>query len=54
MAALTLKRRLPRLDVSVVRSPDLSIIGVGEGTTLHSWGWSPWVLDGDVELGIAR
>jgi tryptophan halogenase len=34
MAALTLKRRLPNLDVSIVRSPDLGIIGVGEGTTL--------------------
>ena len=34
MAALTLKRRLPHLDVSVVRSPDVGIIGVGEGTTL--------------------
>ena len=34
MAALTLKRRLPHLEVSIVRSPDLGIIGVGEGTTL--------------------
>lgn len=34
MAALTLKRRLPQLDVRVVRSPDIGIIGVGEGTTL--------------------
>jgi tryptophan halogenase len=34
MAALTLKRKLPDLDVQVVRSPDLGIIGVGEGTTV--------------------
>lgn len=34
MAALTLKRRLPQLNVHVVRSPDIGIIGVGEGTTL--------------------
>jgi len=33
MAALTLKRKLPNLEVRVVRSPDLGIIGVGEGTT---------------------
>ena len=33
MAAVTLKRRLPHLDVRVVRSPDIGIIGVGEGTT---------------------
>ena len=33
MAALTLKRKLPHLDVRVVRSPDIGIIGVGEGTT---------------------
>ncbi|HYE33475.1 MAG TPA: tryptophan halogenase family protein [Methylomirabilota bacterium] len=34
MAALTLKRKLPQLEVTVVRSPDLGIIGVGEGTTV--------------------
>jgi tryptophan halogenase len=34
MAALTLKRKLPQLDVKVVRSPDIGIIGVGEGTTI--------------------
>src|SRR5688572_30994853 len=34
MAALTLKRKLPTLDVSVVRSPELGVIGVGEGTTI--------------------
>lgn len=33
MAALTLKRRLPQLNVRVVRSPDIGVIGVGEGTT---------------------
>jgi tryptophan halogenase len=33
MAALTLKRKLPELEVEVYRSPELGIIGVGEGTT---------------------
>ncbi|MCC6233859.1 MAG: tryptophan 7-halogenase [Verrucomicrobiales bacterium] len=33
MAAVTLKRKLPDLQVTVVRSPDLGVIGVGEGTT---------------------
>src|SRR5688500_10129917 len=34
LAALTLKRKLPHLIVRVVRSADIGIIGVGEGTTL--------------------
>jgi tryptophan halogenase len=34
LAALTLKRRIPALDVVVVRSPDIGVIGVGEGTTV--------------------
>jgi tryptophan halogenase len=33
MAALTLKRRLPPLEVQVVRSKDIAVIGVGEATT---------------------
>lgn len=33
LAALTVKRRLPQLAVRVIRSPELGIIGVGEGTT---------------------
>lgn len=33
MAALALRRRAPELEVTVVRSPDLGVIGVGEGTT---------------------
>ncbi len=33
LAALTLRRRLPHLTVEVIRSPDIGIIGVGEGTT---------------------
>ncbi|MDB6153336.1 MAG: tryptophan-5-halogenase [Chthoniobacteraceae bacterium] len=33
MAALTLKRKLPQLQVRVIRSPDIGVIGVGEGTT---------------------
>lgn len=35
LAALTLKRSLPRLDVRVVRSPEIGVIGVGEGTTQY-------------------
>ncbi|PYI89575.1 MAG: hypothetical protein DME26_00925, partial [Verrucomicrobia bacterium] len=34
MAALTLKRKLPHLALQVVRSPDIGVIGVGEGTTV--------------------
>lgn len=34
MAAVTLKRKLPQLQVRVVRSPELGVIGVGEGTTV--------------------
>jgi tryptophan 7-halogenase len=34
MVALTLKRKLPHLGVRVVRSPDIGVIGVGEGTTI--------------------
>src|SRR4051812_35080599 len=33
LAAITLKRKLPALAVRVVRSPDIGVIGVGEGTT---------------------
>lgn len=33
LAALTLKRLLPELDVSLVHSREIGIIGVGEGTT---------------------
>ena len=33
LIALTLKRVMPWLDLSVVRSPELGVIGVGEGTT---------------------
>lgn len=33
IAALTLKRKFPRLEVEIIRSPHLGIIGVGEGTT---------------------
>ena len=34
MVAITLKRKLPQLAVRVIRSPDIGVIGVGEGTTL--------------------
>src|SRR6266566_945275 len=33
LAAITLKIKLPHLDVTVLRSKELGIIGVGEGTT---------------------
>lgn len=33
LAAISLKRKLPHLDVEVVRSPQLGVIGVGESTT---------------------
>ena len=33
LAAITLKVKFPRLEVVVLRSPDIGIIGVGEGTT---------------------
>ncbi len=33
MAALAVKRKIPQLDVHVVRSPDIGVIGVGESTT---------------------
>lgn len=34
LAAITLKARMPVLDVTVIHSSDIPIIGVGEGTTL--------------------
>lgn len=34
ISALTLKTKLPSVDVRVVRSPQIGIIGVGEGTTV--------------------
>jgi tryptophan 7-halogenase len=34
IAALTLKTKLPHLNVRVVRSPDIAVIGVGEATTV--------------------
>ncbi len=34
IAGLTLRRRLPQIAVRIVRSPDIGIIGVGEGTTV--------------------
>jgi tryptophan 7-halogenase len=33
LAACALKRKIPQLNVRVVRSPELGVIGVGEGTT---------------------
>ncbi len=34
LSALAIKARLPQLDVTVLRSLDIAIIGVGEGTTI--------------------
>jgi tryptophan halogenase len=34
LAAITLKHRMPQLRVTVLRSKDIGIIGVGEGTTI--------------------
>ena len=34
VAAAALKRRMPDLPVTVLRSPDIPVIGVGEGTTI--------------------
>ena len=34
LSALALKARIPQLDVTILRSPDIGIIGVGEGTTI--------------------
>lgn len=33
IAAISLKRKLPQVTVRIVRSPDIGVIGVGEGTT---------------------
>lgn len=33
LAALTIKRKIPKLEVEILRDPDLGVIGVGEGTT---------------------
>ncbi len=33
IAAISLKRKIPQLAVRIVRSPDIGVIGVGEGTT---------------------
>ena len=33
LAAISLKSKIPNLDVSVIRSKEIAIIGVGEGST---------------------
>ncbi|MDB6149873.1 MAG: FAD-dependent oxidoreductase [Chthoniobacter sp.] len=33
IAAISLKRKLPQLTIRIVRSPEIGVIGVGEGTT---------------------
>lgn len=36
LAACALKRKIPQVNVRVVRSPESGVIGVGEGTTPNS------------------
>lgn len=48
IAALSLKRKIPLLDVTIVRSPDIGVIGVGEGTTPN---FPAYLFD---DLGISR
>ncbi len=48
IAALSLKRKIPRLNVNIVRSPDIGVIGVGEGTTPN---FPTYIFD---YLGIKR
>ena len=50
IAAIALKRRLPRLVVRVLRSPDIGVIGVGEGTTSQF----PRVLFGTLGLAMDK
>jgi len=33
IAAISLKRKIPQIGVRIIRSPDIGVIGVGEGTT---------------------
>ena len=48
IAALSLKRKIPQLNVRIVRSPDIGVIGVGEGTTPN---FPKHIFD---NLGISR
>lgn len=48
MAALALKKKLPQLDVHIVRSQDIGVIGVGESTTSQ---FPPFLFE---YLGISR
>ena len=47
VAALILKKSYPSIDVSVIRSKDIGIIGVGEGSTEH---WSEFMDFLGIEL----
>ena len=47
MAALALKVRLPHLRVTVIRSKDIGIIGVGEGSTVVLTEFLPLPSGGD-------
>ena len=49
LAALTLKVKLPAVNVTVVRSPEIGVIGVGEGTTA----FMPSFLHGYLNLDLA-
>ncbi|WP_404790465.1 tryptophan 7-halogenase [Altericista sp. CCNU0014] len=40
LCALALKTKIPQLSVTVVRAPEIPIVGVGEATTA----WMPWFL----------
>src|SRR5687768_7519555 len=48
VAAITLRKKLPALDVTVVRSKDIGTIGVGEGST------RALLIHLHKELGIGR
>src|ERR1700749_2557300 len=48
IAALSLKRKIPHINVRIVRSPELGVIGVGEGTTPN---FPKHIFD---NLGISR
>jgi tryptophan halogenase len=50
IAAISLKKKLPKLEVRVVRSSDIGVIGVGEGTTVSL----PTYLLDELKLGHAR
>jgi tryptophan halogenase len=50
IAAIAIKRRLPKVPVRILRSPDIGVIGVGEGTTSQF----PRVLFGMLGLDVGK